>query len=251
VNLHKSLWSQERITTKDTKGHEEDLVQGMGGHRHYIPQRLRDDSRVDAEYNFGVTRATLFAALTLTVLSGFAVAQRSATVLGTAQPLHSAFVHSPFAGQGRFPNRIHSQRIFPTSGFHRRSGYGSYFFPYYEPYWEEPAEVEEPAAQQPQIVVQRTPEAPIPKGQVIEISAAANASPAKVLPPTIFILSNGERLESRKFVLTANSLMVSIERQHRSVPLDQVDIKATIAANRDREIDLQIPDGRNEISLSF
>lgn len=198
-----------------------------------------------------MTRATLVTALTFTVLSGCALAQRAATTPGSAQPLPSAFVHSPFAGQGRFPNRIHSQRVFPTGGYHRRSGYGSYFFPYYEPYWEGQPEVEEAAARQPQVIVQRTPEAPIPKGQVIEISAAANASPAKVLPPTIFILSNGERLESRKFVLTASSLTVSIDREHRSVPLDQVDIKATIAANRDRGIDLQIPDGRNEISLSF
>jgi hypothetical protein len=191
-----------------------------------------------------VTRAILFAALTFTVLSGFA--QRSSQIGGGAQPLHSAF-----AGQGRFPGRIHSQHVFANGGFHRRAGYGSYFFPYYEPHWEEQPEVEEPPARQSQVIVQRTPEAPVPKGQVIEISAAANASPARALPPTIFILSNGERIESRRFVLTAKSLSVSIERQHRSVPLDQVDINATITANRDRGIDLQIPDDRNEISLSF
>jgi hypothetical protein len=188
----------------------------------------------------------LFAALTFTVLSGFVVAQRSGQMGGGAQPLHSAF-----AGQGRFSNRIHSQHVFPNGGFHRRGGYGSYFFPYYEPYWEEQPEVEEPPAQQAQVVVQRTAEPPVPRGQVIEIPSAANASPARVLPPTIFILSNGERLESRRFVLTANSLTVSIDRQHRSVPLDQVDINATIAANRERGIDLRIPDDRNEISLSF
>ncbi len=74
---------------------------------------------------------------------------------------------------------------------------------------------------------------------------------AKALPPTIFILATGERLESRRFVLTANFLSVSIDRQHRTVPLDLLDIRATIAANHDRGIELQIPDDRNEISLSF
>jgi hypothetical protein len=64
-------------------------------------------------------------------------------------------------------------------------------------------------------------------------------------------LANGERLESRRFVLTANLLSVSIDRQHRSVPLELLDIDATIAANHERGIDLRIPDDRNEISLRF
>jgi len=136
-------------------------------------------------------------------------------------------------------------------GFHRREGFGSSFLPYYEPSWEEQPEYEEVTSEQPQVVTQRTPEPPIPNGQVIEISAGANATPTKALPPTIFILANGERLESRRFVLTADVLSVSIDRQHRSVPLDLLDIRATIAANHDRGIELQIPDDRNEISLSF
>jgi len=101
------------------------------------------------------------------------------------------------------------------------------------------------------MVIQRVPEAPVPKGQVIEISAAANSSAAKMLPPTIFILANGERLESRRFVLTASLLSVSVDRQHREVPISGLDINATIAANHERGIDLRIPDDRNEISLGF
>ena len=101
------------------------------------------------------------------------------------------------------------------------------------------------------MVIQRGPEAPVPKGQVIEISAAANSSAAKVLPPTIFILASGERLESRRFVLTSRLLSLSIDRQHRTVPIEGLDISATIAANHERGIDLRIPDDRNEISLGF
>jgi len=64
-------------------------------------------------------------------------------------------------------------------------------------------------------------------------------------------MSNGERLETRRFVLTASLLSVSIDRQQRTVPLDMLDINATITTNHERGIDLRIPDDRNEISLSF
>ena len=72
-----------------------------------------------------------------------------------------------------------------------------------------------------------------------------------MLPPTIFILANGERLETRRYVLTVSRLSVNIERRQRTLPLDMLDIDATIAANRERGIDLQIPIDRTEISLSF
>jgi len=93
-------------------------------------------------------------------------------------------------------------------------------------------------------------EAPIPKAQVIEIPPVANAT-AKELPPTIFILANGERLEARRFVLTASLLSVNIDRRQRTVPLDMLDLNATLATNHERGIDLRIPDDRNEISISF
>ena len=72
-----------------------------------------------------------------------------------------------------------------------------------------------------------------------------------MLPPTIFILANGERLETRRYVLTASNLSVSIDRQQRTVPRDLLDINATITANHERGIDLRIPVDGNEISLSF
>ena len=102
------------------------------------------------------------------------------------------------------------------------------------------------------MVIQRAPEPPIPNAQVIEVPAFANSNTPKVLPPpAIFILANGERLESRRFVLTASLLSVSIDREHRNLPLAALDLNATVAANRERGIDLRIPDDRNEISLGF
>jgi len=107
----------------------------------------------------------------------------------------------------------------------------------------------------PVIIEQRDAEqSPTPapaKQQIIEITGAANAKSAKTLPATIFILQNGERLESRRFMLTASELFVVIERRERTLPVDMLDIEATIAANRGRGIELRIPAERSEIFLSF
>jgi hypothetical protein len=144
---------------------------------------------------------------------------------------------------------------------HRRFNDGAVWVPYPYPYddygYEQPySEVvaqgpaapvgTPPAAERPS-----RPEVSVPKAQVIEIPVNANSTAAKTLPATIFLLTNGERLESRRFLLTATQLLVSIDRQQRIVPLDMLDLNATISTNRERGIDLRIPTDRNEISLSF
>jgi hypothetical protein len=96
-----------------------------------------------------------------------------------------------------------------------------------------------------------TSETPSARPQVIEVPGVANSTTAKTLPPTIFILTNGERLETRRFVLTASNLSASLDRHQRTIPLDMLDINARFAANREREIDLRVAADRNEISLSF
>jgi hypothetical protein len=52
-------------------------------------------------------------------------------------------------------------------------------------------------------------------------------------------------------MLTADSLHVEIGRQQRTILIGEVDLDATIAANRERGIDLQIPTDRNHILLGF
>ena len=74
---------------------------------------------------------------------------------------------------------------------------------------------------------------------------------AEPLPPAMFVLKSGERLEARRFLLTATSLSMNINRQQRVIPLDALDLDATIAANRQRGVNLQIPADHNEICLSF
>ncbi len=194
-------------------------------------------------------RAALFTLLVACVLNGPLLAQRAAlTFHGSAagRPAHSGFV-----GQRGAASTFSERRGFLPRNFHRRDGFGSIFVPYEEPFRYEQPDVETvtsgPVAP---VVSQPTPEPPIPRAQVIEIPGVANPN-AKVPPPTIFILANGERLETRRFVLTASLLSVSIDRHQRNVPLDLLDINATVTSNRERGIELRIPDDRNEITLSF
>jgi len=80
-----------------------------------------------------------------------------------------------------------------------------------------------------------------------EIGEAASR-PAK---PAVFILSNGERLESSQYVLTVNSLRVEQDGKQRTVPLSALNLQATTAANRERGFNLQIPRDKAQITLGF
>ena len=193
-------------------------------------------------------RAALFTLLVACLVPGFVQAQRA--VGNTA----GRAVRSGFAGQHGFSNRSSQRREFFPGGSRRHGSFGSYFAPYDEPFGYEYQQADvEPGTNRPipRVVIPPTQEPPVPKGQVIEIPGGANSTAVKVLPPTIFILANGERLETRRFVLTASLLSISIDRQRRTVPLDMLDINATVSTNHERGIDLRIPDDRNEISVSF
>jgi hypothetical protein len=163
---------------------------------------------------------------------------------------------SDFGGPRGFSNKLVANR----SHMHRHSfafGFIPYYFPYNEPFGgvQPEGELNETV---PSVVMLRTDERPSrepetspSKPLVIEIPGAASSTTAKMLQPTIFVLARGERLEARRFVLTSSTLSVSIDRQQRTVPIDMLDINATITANHERGIDLRIPADRNEISLSF
>ena len=192
-------------------------------------------------------RAALFTLLVACIVPGSVQAQRAVGHTAGQQ------VRSGFAGRRGFPNRFSPRRESLLGGFRRHNTFGSYFLPYDDSFGYEYEQADVEAGTNGLIRTVVTPLAPapaVPKGQVIEIPAGASSTVTKVLP-TIFILANGERLESRRFVLTASLLSISIGRQRRTVPLDMLDINATLSTNHDRGIDLRIPDDRNEISLSF
>jgi hypothetical protein len=196
-------------------------------------------------------RAALFTLLVAWVLSGALHAQRGGGGFhGNATGLH---VRPGFVGQR--VSRVARGPAFLPSSHRQLDNFGSYFLPYGGSSGNDVPGYEEPDAEAatnpaPSLVIPRTRER-LPKSQFIEIPSVANAGAPKMPPLAVFILASGERLETRRFVLSASVLSVSIDRQQRNVPLAMLDIHATLSANHERGIDLHIPDDRNEICLSF
>ncbi len=211
-------------------------------------------------YNVTVLRAALLSVVIAFILIGSVQGQRAGGMFN-GHPARVG-IHSGFAGQ-HGPG--FSKKRFFHDRFHlHHDGFGSfvapYSFPYYEvPYWyEQPAEAVENVTAPLVIFGEReqlnapAPATAVPASpQLIELPGFATSKVAKPLPATIFILKDGQRFEARRYVLTAKDLSITIGRQQRTVPLDAVDIDATVNANHEHGIDLRIPADRNEISLSF
>ena len=151
------------------------------------------------------------------------------------------------------------QNGFSHGSYGRNSGYGrsgGYFLPaflpddasYGQPQMEPPPDE---SAAQPRYYWSERERLPADP-QMIEIPAASQTQ-APVEPPraALFVLNSGERLEAQRFLLTTSDLSLTVNRVERTIPLASLDLDATLAANRERGIHLQIPIDHNEISLSF
>jgi hypothetical protein len=148
-------------------------------------------------------------------------------------------------------------------GYSRFRNYGSGYAYGYYPYWDEEPfesypepEPTENVASPPVLVFESRdcrPPAPVPEPpKLIEVPQTKEAdATSKPEPPTLFVFANGERLEARRYMLTADSLQVETGRQQRTISIGKLDLDATIAANRERGIDLQIPTDSNHIFLGF
>jgi hypothetical protein len=94
------------------------------------------------------------------------------------------------------------------------------------------------------------PSQTISAGKMIVLGApTAYIAPRTPQVATVFVLANGERLETRQYMLTADSVRVTIGGQQRVIAMSALDVKATIAANHERGIELKIPTSRHEIFL--
>jgi len=87
--------------------------------------------------------------------------------------------------------------------------------------------------------------------KLLEVPGAQSESPAKPLPPTVFVLKDGEKLEAHHYAINSGSVRATVQGNQRTIPLTALDLKATIAANHERGIDLKIPTHEGEISLGF
>ena len=179
--------------------------------------------------------------------------------------LASVGIHSFLSAQSfkrTLPTARHSRRVFPNHFHSRHERHRGvlfpYFFPEYDPFWYEQPEIEERFESASSAVNEQgegrqlgNQEKPVPKSQLIDIPATSGSTAAKTLPSTVFILNGGERLESREFLLTASDLSIKVNHHRRTIPLQMLNVDATVAANRERGIDLRIPADRTEISVSF
>src|ERR687888_428235 len=164
-------------------------------------------------------RAVLFALLAASAVTAPLEAQRARTIFqghATGLPVRSGFigqrgVSNGFFLQHKFPDGFFARRAFFPNRFRfRQEAFGGFLFPYflpdYEPFWYEHPYAE-PAASGP-------------------------------APPVVIL--HGEGLETRRFLLTASAVSLRVDRRERTIPLDMVDLDATIAANHERGIDLRI-----------
>lgn len=87
--------------------------------------------------------------------------------------------------------------------------------------------------------------------KMIELPPERNAPPAKPLSRTLFVLSNGERLESDHYTLDAHFLNINVGGEQRTIPTSALDVNATESANRARGIDLKIPSHKGEVFVAF
>ena len=87
--------------------------------------------------------------------------------------------------------------------------------------------------------------------RMIEAPRGRGGPPVKTVPPTVFILKSGERIETRTYTIQGGSVHITLQKDQRSVPIAELDVKATIASNHARGIELKIPTNPNEIFLGF
>ena len=160
---------------------------------------------------------------------------------------------APCRATSRGPARGHQA----GHGRRKTEGYGAfpYFLPDYETGWPEGEATPEQANKIPVVQVtddsaQRESASPL-LAQVIEIPDTQRITQTNPLPATVFVLTDGEKLETARYLLTANSLSLTIHRAERTIPLRMLDVDATVAANRNRGIDVQIPSDQNKISIRF
>ena len=87
--------------------------------------------------------------------------------------------------------------------------------------------------------------------KLIEIPAGPSAPPAKPRQPTVFVLKAGEKIEVRRYTILGGLLRLIVDGKQRTIPLTDLDLKASTAANRERGINLRIPTNPNEIVMGF
>lgn len=92
----------------------------------------------------------------------------------------------------------------------------------------------------PQAVIWEAPEIPGKK-----------QAPAQPTPPAVFVLANGDRLETARYLVTVNSVRVEQNGIQRTIPLNELNVDQTVAANKARGLNIKFPTDKSQIMLGF
>jgi thiol-disulfide isomerase/thioredoxin len=105
----------------------------------------------------------------------------------------------------------------------------------------------------PQTVQAANQPAPQPGAspQLVNVAPTTTEVLAKPIPKTVFVFTDGDRLEADHYTLYAKFLHVTADGQDRSIPLSALDVPKTVALNRERGINIKFPSRGNEVFLAF
>ena len=92
----------------------------------------------------------------------------------------------------------------------------------------------------PQAVIWEAPETPGKK-----------PTPAQPTPPAVFVLSNGDRVETTRYMVTVNAVRVEQNGMQRTIPLNELNVDQTVAANKARGLNIKFPTDKSQIMLGF
>jgi len=67
----------------------------------------------------------------------------------------------------------------------------------------------------------------------------------------VFVLKAGEKIEVRRYTILGGLLRLTVDGKQRTIPVTDLDLKASTAANRERGINLRVPTNPNEIVIGF
>ena len=87
--------------------------------------------------------------------------------------------------------------------------------------------------------------------QLINVPITQDTALAKPMPKTIFVFTDGEQMEADHYTMNSNFLQVTEEGQDRSIPISALDVKKTVAINRQRGISIKFPTSGSEVFLAF
>ena len=87
--------------------------------------------------------------------------------------------------------------------------------------------------------------------KLIEVPAGPSTPLAKPRQATLFVLRSGERIEVRRYTILGGLLRLTVDGKQRAIPLTDLDLKASTAANRERGINLRTPTNPNEVVMGF